>query len=114
MLESYEDTPPNYFLMNYNDDNDLNPNSMISTIFIPVLIPRFKNDNQKQSYLFPIEPSLLSHLHSSLTYVNAHERLVIPKLFHFLSIQIVPTAGGVKNFDTFVILITIIIGDVII
>ena len=61
MLESSEDTTTDYSPM-----NGLYPN-----IFL-VIILQFKNDNQKQSYLFPIEPSLLSHLHSRLTYVNAH------------------------------------------
>jgi hypothetical protein len=49
----------------------------------------------KQSYLFPIEPSMLSHLHSRrLTY----ERLVYLNLFHFLGIQIAPTAGRHKKY----------------
>jgi len=39
---------PNYFLMNYNHDNDLYPN------IFPVIILQFKNDNQKQSYLYSI------------------------------------------------------------
>ena len=66
MLESYEDTPPNYFLMNHNDDNDLYPN------IFPIISLQFKNDNQMQSYLYSIEPSSLSHLHFSLTNGNAH------------------------------------------
>jgi hypothetical protein len=87
--------------------NGLNPSTTIATIFFPIITLQFKNDNQKQPYLFPIEPSLLSPHHSSLT-VNAHERLVIPNLLHLLS-QIVPTTRGIKNFDTFIILIYIII-----
>jgi hypothetical protein len=51
--ESYEDTTTDYFLMSYSG---LNPNTMISRIFFPVIILQFKNNNQKQSCLFPIEP----------------------------------------------------------
>jgi hypothetical protein len=54
--------------------------------------------------LYSHKPSLLSHLHSSLTYVNAH-------LFHVVRNYIVPTTCGIKNFDIFLILITIIIGS---
>ena len=68
---------------------------------------QFNNDNQKQSYLFPIEPSLLSRLHSSLAFVSTH-------LFHFVRNYIVPTTCGIKNLDTIVIPIIIIIGNVII
>ena len=44
-------------------------------LHLTVSLTKPKNANQKQDYLFPIEPSLPSHLHSGLTYVNAHERL---------------------------------------
>jgi len=65
----------------------------------------------KQSYLFPIEPSMLSHLHSRRL---TCERLVYLNLFHLLGIQIAPTAGGVKNFDTLIILIIIVTDNEII
>ena len=58
----------------------------------------------KQSCLFPIEPSLLSHLHSSLANVNAH-------LFHFVRNYIVPTTGGINNFGIRIVANLVIISS---
>ena len=68
--------PPNYFLMNYNDDNGLNPNTRYKqSFFLPVIILQFKNHNQKQSYL------AIYNLHCFHTFTLVLHTLMLTKDF---------------------------------